>query len=256
MKFCFLVVYATESLNRGAYTMKIEVWSDFVCPFCYIGKRRLEKALEQFPQRDKVEVVFRSFELDPNAKKQYDMTIHEIIAQKYGISVEEAKRVNADIGRQAESVGLTFRFDTMKPTNTFDAHRLAKYAEEQGKLREMTERLFQAYFTDSKLISDHDVLIELAAEVGLDRDEVKQVLESDRYTDEVREDEAEAARLGVRGVPFFVLNRKYAISGAQPTEVFMQALEKVWEEENANSPLQSLATEAGGQCADGSCKIE
>ena len=236
--------------------MKIEVWSDFVCPFCYIGKRRLEEALEQFPHKDQVEVVFRSFELDPNAKKQYDMTIHEIIAKKYGISVEEAKRVNADIGRQAESVGLTFRFDTMKPTNTFDAHRLAKYAKAQGKLSEMTERLFRAYFTDSKWISDHDVLVELAGEAGLDREEVKQVLESSRYTDEVRKDEEEAARFGVRGVPFFVLNRKYAISGAQPIEVFIQALEKVWKEENANSPLRPLAADGGGQCMDGSCQME
>ncbi|WP_420768613.1 DsbA family oxidoreductase [Parageobacillus thermoglucosidasius] len=236
--------------------MKIEVWSDFVCPFCYIGKRRLEKALEQFPHKDQVEVVFRSFELDPDAKKHYDMSIHEIIAKKYGISVEEAKRVNADIGRQAESVGLTFRFDTMKPTNTFDAHRLAKYAEERGKLPEVAERLFQAYFTDSQQISDHNVLIDLAGEAGLDREEARQVLESSRYGDEVRKDEAEAAGLGVRGVPFFVLNRKYAISGAQPIEVFMQALEKVWEEEKTTSSLQPLASDGGGQCTDGSCQVQ
>lgn len=235
--------------------MKIEVWSDFVCPFCYIGKRRLEIALERFPHKDRVEVVFRSFELDPDAKKQVDLSIHEMIAQKYGISVEEAKKLNADVGRQAAAVGLTFRFDTMKPTNTFDAHRLAKYAEAQGKLPEMANRLFQAYFTDSLLISDHDVLIGLAGDAGLDREEAKQVLESGSYSDEVRKDEAEAARLGVRGVPFFVLNRKYAISGAQPIEVFIQALEKVWEEEQESSPLQPLASDGGGQCADGSCRI-
>jgi predicted DsbA family dithiol-disulfide isomerase len=236
--------------------MKIEVWSDFVCPFCYIGKRRLEKALEQFPQKDQVEVVFRSFELDPNAKKSYDMTIHEIIAKKYGITIEQAKKTNEDIAKQAEAVGLTFRFESMLPTNTFDAHRLDKYASEHGKMLEMTERLLKAYFTDSKHISDYAVLAELASEIGLDREEVKHVLESNRYSEEVRKDEEEAAQLGIRGVPFFVINSKYAISGAQPTEIFLQALEKVWEEENSATPLKSLTQEdAGGQCADGNCRI-
>lgn len=211
--------------------VKIEVWSDFVCPFCYIGKRRLEQALEPFPHREDVEIVFRSFELDPNAPNETPLTIHEIIANKYGISLEEAKRANADIGRQAEAVGLTFRFDTMKPTNTFDAHRLAQYANEKGRLQDVVERLFYAYFTESKRISDRNVLLAIAEAAGLDRTEAEEVLASGRYTQEVRRDEEEAAALGVRGVPFFVLNRKYAISGAQPVEVFRRALEKVWEEE-------------------------
>ena len=166
--------------------MKIEVWSDFVCPFCYIGKRRLEEALESFPHRGNVEVVFRSFELDPHAKKETPLSIHEIIAQKYGISVEEAKRANADIGKQAEALGLTFRFETMKPTNTFDAHRLAQYAKEKGKLHEVVERLFYAYFTESKRISDRDVLLELAEAAGLDRKETEAVLADGRYAEQVR----------------------------------------------------------------------
>jgi len=235
--------------------MNIEIWSDFVCPFCYIGKRRLEQALEQFPHRKDVTVVFRSFELDPNAPKETPLTIHEIIAQKYGITVEEAKRANADIGRQAEAVGLTFRFETMKPTNTFDAHRLAQYAKEKGKLQDVVEQLFFAYFTESKHISDRDVLLDIAEAAGLDRSETEAVLDGDRYTEQVREDEAEAAQLGVRGVPFFVLNRKYAISGTQPIEVFRQALEKVWEEEQQASSLQPLADE-GGACTDGNCSID
>lgn len=234
--------------------MKIEVWSDFVCPFCYIGKRRLEQALEPFPHREDVEIVFRSFELDPNAPNETPLTIHEIIANKYGISLEEAKRANADIGRQAEAVGLTFRFDTMKPTNTFDAHRLAQYANEKGKLQDVVERLFYAYFTESKRISDRNVLLAIAEAAGLDRTEAEEVLASGRYTQEVRRDEEEAAALGVRGVPFFVLNRKYAISGAQPVEVFRRALEKVWEEEQSR-PLQPLATDQGGTCTDEGCSI-
>ncbi|WP_445613378.1 DsbA family oxidoreductase [Geobacillus sp. YF-1] len=235
--------------------MKIEVWSDFVCPFCYIGKRRLEQALEQFPHRNDVTVVFRSFELDPNAPNETPLTIHEIIAKKYGITVEEAKRANADIGRQAEAVGLTFRFETMKPTNTFDAHRLAQYAKEKGKLDDVVERLFFAYFTESKRISDRAVLLDIAEAAGLDRSETEAVLHGGRYTEQVRNDEAEAARLGVRGVPFFVLNGKYAISGAQPADVFRRALETVWEEEQQASPLRPLADE-GGTCTDGNCSID
>ncbi|MED1438783.1 MAG: disulfide bond formation protein DsbA [Bacillaceae bacterium] len=235
--------------------MKIEIWSDYVCPFCYIGKRRMEKALELFPHKEQAEIVFRSFELDPTAKKEYDLSIHEIIAQKYGISVEEAKRANNDVAKQAESVGLTFRFEEMKPTNTFDAHRLAKYADKKGKGREMHERLFYAYFTESKLISDHQVLVELAEEIGLDGDEVKQVLSSSQLEEEVRKDEQEASRLGVRGVPFFVINRKYAISGAQPTEVFLKSFQKIWDEENSSSPLKPLAADGGGLCNDQSCEM-
>jgi len=235
--------------------MKIEVWSDFVCPFCYIGKRRLEEALASFPYRENVEVVFRSFELDPNAKKETPFNIHEMIAQKYGISVEEAKRANADIGKQAEALGLTFRFETMKPTNTFDAHRLAQYAKEKGKLDEVVERLFYAYFTESKRISDRNVLLELAEAAGLDRKEAEAVLDDGRYAEQVRHEEAIAAQLGVRGVPFFVLNQKYAISGAQPVEVFRQALEKVWTEEQQSSSLQSLAEE-GKTCTDENCAID
>ncbi|GGJ66738.1 protein disulfide-isomerase [Anoxybacillus voinovskiensis] len=235
--------------------MKIEVWSDFVCPFCYIGKRRLEEALSSFPHRENVEVVFRSFELDPKAKKETSLSIHEMIAQKYGISVEEAKRANADIGKQAEEIGLTFRFETMKPTNTFDANRLAQYAKEKGKLDEVVERLFYAYFTESKRISDRNVLLELAEAAGLDRKEAETVLDDGRYAEQVRHEEAIAAQLGVRGVPFFVLNQKYAISGAQPVDVFRQALEKVWTEEQQSSSLQSLA-EGGKTCTDGNCTID
>lgn len=233
--------------------VKIEVWSDFVCPFCYIGKRRLEQALEPFPHRENVEIVFRSFELDPNAPNETPLTIHEIIANKYGISLEEAKRANADIGRQAEAVGLTFRFETMKPTNTFDAHRLAQYAKEKGKLNDMVERLFYAYFTESKRISDRNVLLAIAEAAGLERTEAEEVLASGRYTQEVRRDEEEAAALGIRGVPFFVFNGKYAISGAQPVDVFRRALEKVWEEEQSR-PLQLLGEE-GRACGDDDCRF-
>ncbi|HWO95454.1 MAG TPA: DsbA family oxidoreductase [Bacillus sp. (in: firmicutes)] len=237
--------------------MKIEVWSDFACPFCYIGKRRLEEALEKFPHRDQVEVVFKSFELDPHASRDTDLSIHEIIAQKYGTSVEQAKKMNEGVIQQAASVGLDFQFETLIRTNTFDAHRLAKFAEAKGKGAEVTERLLKAYFTDSKHLGDRKTLTELAAEAGLDQNEAEAVLKGNDYETAVRADEREAREIGVQGVPFFVLNNKYAISGAQPTEVFAGALQKVWEEENAKPALQSLSptNDQGAVCTEDGCVV-
>jgi predicted DsbA family dithiol-disulfide isomerase len=236
--------------------MKIEVWSDYVCPFCYIGKRRLEVALDQFPHRDKVEVEFKSFELDPNSPKNIGQNIHEVLGKKYGMSVEKAKEANQGVGQQAATVGLTFNFDEMKPTNTFDAHRLAKFAKTQGKEAAVSEMLLHAYFTESKHIGDIETLADLAEAAGLNRQEVVQVLnDKEAYATDVRQDESLAQQYGVRGVPYFVINQKYAISGAQPTETFMGALQKVWEEESQTPVLQDLSTEDDVSCADGSCAI-
>ncbi|RYG74274.1 DsbA family oxidoreductase [Lentibacillus lipolyticus] len=237
--------------------MHIEVWSDFVCPFCYIGKRRLELALEQFPHKEHVTVEYMSYELDPNAEENPGKSIHELLASKYGMSVEKARNSNEELGRQAAELGLTYNFDKMKHTNTFDAHRVAQYAKDKGKGREVTERLLQAYFTDSELISDHDTLIRLAGEAGLNQEEVRSVLETGRYQKHVRADEQEAGQLGAQGVPFFVFNNKYAVSGAQPQEVFTEVLEKVWEEEQAQPSLQSLTPKKSKTtyCTDEGCEI-
>jgi predicted DsbA family dithiol-disulfide isomerase len=238
--------------------MKIDVWSDFVCPFCYIGKRRLEIALEQFPHKDQVNVEFKSFELDPNAPEYSGISIHESLASKYGMSIEEAKRANVNVGQQAATVGLTFNFEEMKPTNTFDAHRLAKFAKTQGKEREITERLLYAYFTDSKNVGDKKTLLSIAEEVGLDREASLEVLNDKKaYANDVRIDESLAQQYGVRGVPYFVVNDKYAISGAQPTETFLNALQQVWQEESAKPVLQDLSTEGAedASCLDGNCVI-
>lgn len=237
--------------------MKIEVWSDFVCPFCYIGKRRLEEAIATFPGKDQVEVEFKSFELDPNAKLYSGTGINEALAKKYGMSIEEAKRANEGIGSQAKGVGLEFNFDDMKPTNTLDAHRLAKFAATVGKEKEMTEKLLASYFTESKLISDHDVLVEIAQSAGLEREETLAVLnDATKFANDVRIDEALAQQMGVTGVPFFVINQKYSISGAQPTETFKRALQQVWEEEGNAPKLQDLS---GGNvavaCTDDNCDI-
>lgn len=238
--------------------MKIEVWSDYVCPFCYIGKRRLEMALEKFAHKDEVEVLFNSYELDPNTPRDIGQSIHEIIAGKYGVSVDEAKRMNEGIRQQAAEVGLTFNFDTMIPTNTFDAHRLTHFAKTQNKDKELTEKLLQAYFTESKHLGDHKILAHIAAEAGIDRNEALAFLaDEEALADEVRRDEQAAQQMGVRGVPFFVINQKYGISGAQPTETFLSALEKVWQEEQSGTVLQDLSGDnpQGGACADGSCDL-
>lgn len=221
--------------------MKIEVWSDFVCPFCYIGKRRLENALAQFPNKDSVTVEYKSFELDPNAPANSGKSIHEMLAAKYGMSVEEAKRANEGVKQQAASAGLVFNFEEMKPTNTFDAHRLAKFAKEKGKEAEITEQLLRAYFTESKQIGSHETLAEIAVEIGLDRTEAAAVLADEKtYAVDVRNDEAIAQQYKITGVPFFILNEKYAISGAQPEDVFANALQQVWEEEKNSKKLQFL----------------
>ncbi|MED4531728.1 DsbA family oxidoreductase [Metabacillus fastidiosus] len=235
--------------------MKIEVWSDFACPFCYIGKRRLEEALMNFPHKNEVDILFRSFELDPNASLDTELSINEILAKKYGMSIEKAKAMNASVGQQAAAVGLTFEFDNMKPTNTFDAHRLAKLAESKGKDKEMTEQLLKAYFTDSEHIGNHDTLLKIAEEAGLNREEAKSVLESEDFAEHVRADEVEAREIGVQGVPFFVINRKYAISGAQPVEVFNDTLQKVWEEENKKISLEQIKGNEAGVCTEDGCEL-
>ncbi len=209
--------------------MKVEIWSDYACPFCYIGKRRFEKALEQFPHKNEVELVFRSFELDPSSPKEIKSSMQEILSTKYGMSLEEAKAGNDRLAEQAMEEGLVYRFDTLIPTNTFDAHRLTHYAGEQGKMAEMSERLFKAYFTDSLHIGNEDTLVFLAQGIGLSGEEVGTILSSDAFANEVRHDERLAGEIGIRGVPYFVLDGKYAISGAQPLETFQKALQQVWE---------------------------
>lgn len=237
--------------------MKIEVWSDFACPFCYIGKRKLEHALSQFEGQGSVEVVYRSFELDPNAPVSESRDIHQVLADKYGMSYDQAKTMNAQLAEQASGAGLDFQFDSIKPTNTFDAHRLSHLAAARGLATTMTERLLKAYFTDGVNLGDHGVLASLAAEVGLEEAETASLLESDAYAEDVRADIGTAAGLGVTGVPFFVFNNKYAISGAQPGPVFTEVLETVWSEEQKQPELKVISSPqtSGDGCADGSCSL-
>lgn len=207
--------------------MKVEVWSDYACPFCYIGERKLEQALNQLDMTQDTEIVFRSFELDPNAPLRKEGNINALMAAKYGMSLERATATNNQIIESAKAVGLTYDFDNLKPTNTFDAHRLSHYAKIEGKLNPYTEAVMQSYFTDSELISDHEVLANLAQLVGLDRDRALEILRSDAYSEEVRKDEKEAHERQINGVPYFLFDGNAAVYGAQPVEVFVETIESL-----------------------------
>lgn len=210
--------------------MKVEIWSDVVCPWCYIGKRRFETALDGFEHRGDVEVEYRSFELNPNAQAQEPGNSEEALARKYGLSVEQARALNARVVDAAAGEGLRYRLDIAKRGNTFDAHRLIHLGAAGGKQAAMKERLMAAYFLEGSAIGDRDTLVELAREVGIDPERARAALDSSEFAEEVRADEREASELGISGVPFFVINRRYGISGAQSPEVIQKALAIGWDE--------------------------
>ena len=214
--------------------MKIEVWSDYACPFCYIGERRLAKALSEIEGGDKVKVEFKSFELDSTASREVVSSTVDRFAVKYGLSKEEAAERIEAISAMGRGEGIDFRYASTRYTNTFDALRLTKYAQEQGK-DEIIVKLFDAYFTQNLELSDHNVLKKIAAECGLDEKETVDVLANGNYAKEVRADEEEAMERGIHGVPYFLINGKYTASGAQPTEVLKEAIEKILAEEKINS---------------------
>ena len=213
--------------------MQVEIWSDVVCPWCYLGKRYFEQALERFPHRDEVEVIYRSFELDPSAPPGVTTPTVETLAGKYGMGLEQAREAQRQMEQRAAQAGLTFRMEDLRSGNTRDAHRLLQLAGARGRGAELAERLHRAYFTDQASIFDHASLAGFAADVGLDRDEALAVLAGDQYAQAVEADEQVAYSLGVTGVPFFVIDRRYGISGARPAETITQVLERVWAETEA-----------------------
>jgi predicted DsbA family dithiol-disulfide isomerase len=210
--------------------MRIEIWSDVVCPWCYIGKRRLEAALAAFPHREDVEVVYRSFELDPTAPEAAAETTVEALARKWGTDVDGAREAMARGDEVAAEVGLHFRHHDAPRARTVDAHRLLHLALDAGLQAELKEALLAAYFLRGESMGDHDVLRKAAADVGLDPARVEEVLAGHEYADAVLVDIDQARAFGATGVPFYVVDRKYGISGAQPTEVFAQVLERAWDE--------------------------
>jgi predicted DsbA family dithiol-disulfide isomerase len=219
-----------DAVSPGKTSFLIEVWSDIVCPWCYIGKRRLEKALERLPDPDVVTVLWRSFELNPGAPRTSTETTRAMLARKYGVSLAEADGMQARVTALAAAEGLKYRLELTRPESSFDGHRLIHFAASQGLQGDlqgvMKERLFSAYFTEGVSLGDREALIRLAEEAGLDGREAGKALEEGSFADAVRADEERAVRLGIRGVPFFVIAGKYGISGAQPVEVMLEAMEK------------------------------
>jgi len=234
--------------------MQVEIWSDVMCPFCYIGKRRFEKALAQFSEREHVGLVWKSYQLSPDMKTDTTLSIHQYLAEHKGMSLQEAGRLNDQVTQMAAREGLVYNFDRSVVANSFNAHRFAHFAKKHGRQDEAEERLFQAYFTEGKNIDDYATLVQLGAEIGLDAAALKSALESGLYADDVRNDILEAQQIGVRGVPFFVFNRKYAVSGAQESEAFLQTLEKSFTEWRKENPLTRLEVLEGPSCTpDGVC---
>jgi predicted DsbA family dithiol-disulfide isomerase len=206
--------------------MHVEIWSDIACPWCYVGKRRFEAALARYLHRDEVEVTWRSFELDPSAPRERDGDAAGHLAEKYGTSREQAEGMHRQMTEVAAGDGLEFRFDLARGGNTFDAHRLLHLAHAHGRQDAMKERLMRAYLTEGEAIGDPAALERLAAETGLPAGEVREVLASDRYADQVRDDERTASALGIAAVPFFVVDRAIGAAGAQPPEVLLELLER------------------------------
>lgn len=234
--------------------MKIEVWSDYVCPFCYIGKRQLELAIKESGFEGQVEVEFKSFLLDPNTPKHSGRSVYESLSNKYGMSVEEAKKTTASVAARAKEIGLDYNFDEMKEANTVNAHRLAKLAAKHNVEASLNELLMKAYFIEGQDVGDDEVLKQLAAEVRIPEQEVNELFQNNQFIEEVELDIQQASQLGVRGVPFFVFENKYGISGAQPQELFVQTIEKTAKDLGLRKKIEIVGA-SGANCTDDNCEI-
>lgn len=229
--------------------LRVDIWSDIACPWCYVGKRRFEQALKQLSPGAQIELHWHSFELDPGAPARVpEARQAERLAKKYGMSVQAAEQRMAQLSQVAQAEGIRFDFDQLKPGNTFDAHRVLHLAAERGKQDALKERFLKGYLCEGQPIGEREVVLRLASEAGLDADEVEATLASNAYADEVRADEAQAAALGIHGVPFFVIGQRYGISGAQPAELLTRALNKAREELAAQPELVE-----GAACGPDGC---
>jgi predicted DsbA family dithiol-disulfide isomerase len=233
---------------KGTIAVNLEIWSDIACPWCYVGKRRLEAALAAFEHRDDVTVTWRSFELDPAAPREREVDGATHLAEKYGTSVDQARAMQQRMTDTAAGDGLEFRFDLARGGNTFDAHRLVHLAAAHGRQDAMKERLMRAYLTEGEPIGDPATLERLAIGAGLPAEEVREVLAGDRYAAEVRDDERTAQALGIHAVPFFVVDRAMGAAGAQPPEVLGELLRRGWE---ARSPIPVVT--GGEACGPDGC---
>ncbi len=230
--------------------MKVEIWSDIVCPFCYLGKRRFEAGLQEFAHAGEVEIVWRSFELDADTAPRPGQQVYDHLAERKGISRAQSRQMHEQMAQAAAQAGLEYNFDRAVPINTFLGHQLLHFAAAHGRQNELKERLFRAYYTEGQNLADLDTLARLAAETGLDATAAREALLAGTYAEAVRHDEYQARQVGVRGVPFFVFADKYAVSGAQPAEVFAEVLQTVWREAN---PLVAVGSADGAVCGPEGC---
>lgn len=229
--------------------MKVQIWSDIMCPFCYIGKKNFEAALEKLPFKDEVEVEWKSYQLDPELNETSgSKTINEYLAERKGMPIAQIEQMQMRIKYMGKQVGIGFNIENAVVANTFPAHKLLHFAAKSNKANEAEELLFHAYFIDGKNVADHEVLVNIAEELGLDTDQAQYVLNSDSFDYEVKQDILEARNIGVTGVPFFVLNDKYALSGAQPVDLFVEALTQTYNETNANNSSE------GNSCTIDGCE--
>lgn len=233
--------------------MKIEIWSDVMCPFCYIGKNNFEQALNKLPFKDEVEVEWKSFQLDPTLDPKETQDTIQYFREKKGVAEAQAAQMLGQVTQMGKGAGIDFNFGKTLITNTFSAHKLLHLAKKHNKSNEMEEALFIAHFIDGKNVGDTEVLTALAESLGIDREEALQAITTDQLDYEVNQDIQEARNNGISGVPFFVLNGKYAVSGAQPAEVFENALQQTYKE--TVSPFKDLSGENGASCDADGCRI-
>jgi len=238
--------------------MKVEIWSDVMCPFCYIGKRHFEQAIEKLPFKDEIKVDWKSYQLNPEYHNTNNETVYEYLSRSKGMPIEEAKQMTKQVVDMAQNAGLTIDFDTNIPANTFNAHRLIHLAAKHNLQDLAEEKLFEAHFVQSRNIGEISVLVNIAEEIGLDTLEAEQVLNSDQFAEAVRYDIYESQNLGIRGVPYFVMDRKYGVSGAQPVQAFTDALTqsfKEWKETQPKTALTSLNKNTDAICDENGCEI-
>ncbi|MVX35565.1 DsbA family oxidoreductase [Myroides sp. LoEW2-1] len=234
--------------------MKVEIWSDIMCPFCYVGKKHFESALAALPFKDKITVEWKSFQLDPTLPAEgADISTKEYLVQRKGMPMEQVEGMLNHLKQAGESVGIVFNQDKSIPVNTFRAHRFIHFAQEQGKGNEAEEALFYAHFTAGKNVGNVDELVSLGEQIGLDATAVRAFLLTDEQSDEVKADIVEAQTLGISGVPFFVLDRKYGISGAQPVEAFVEALTQAYQESQPGFEMKG--DNGAGACGPDGCEI-
>ncbi|MBG6110820.1 protein disulfide-isomerase [Flavobacterium sp. CG_23.5] len=233
--------------------LKVQIWSDIMCPFCYIGKRRIEEALNLFEHKEAVEIEWKSYQLDASFIASTDDNMVEHLAAKYRKDNDWAQNMLDNMTQNAKTAGLDFHFEKSVLANSLNAHRLLHLAKKHSLANDLEELLFKAYLTEGKNVNDINTLTELGIQVGLDSEAIAQVLNSDKYAEEVKEDQEEANAIGVQGVPFFVFDNKYAISGAQPATSFLETLEKVWQEGKFDSKVTLLDTTSGNSCDINGC---